>query len=59
MNYSWIILIALYIVLTHLIAQYIGRKRKIGYGKSVFWSVLLSPLIGLIITEMSPLKEGE
>ncbi len=59
MNYIWIILIALYIVLTHLIAQYIGRKRKIGYGKSIFWSVLLSPLIGLIITEMSPLKEGE
>ena len=38
------------LIATHLIAQYIGTKRKIGYGKSVFWSILLTPLIGLIIT---------
>ena len=50
MNYSWIIVIALYIVLAHLIAQYIGTKRKIGYGKSILWSVLFSPVVGLIIT---------
>ena len=53
MDYIWITIIVVYVVLTHLIAQYIGKKREIGYGKSVFWSVLLSPIIGLIITKMS------
>ncbi len=53
MNYIWIIIIALYIVLTHLVAQYIGAKREIGYGKSVFWSILLTPIIGFIITILS------
>jgi len=53
MNYIWIIIIALYIVLTHLIAQYIGAKREIGYGKSVFWSILGSPVLGFIITILS------
>ena len=53
MNYIWIAIIIIYIVLTHLIAQYIGVKREIGYGKSVFWSILLSPLVGFFITKMS------
>jgi len=53
MNYIWIIIIALYIVLTHLIAQYIGAKHEIGYGKSVFWSILFGPIIGFIITRLS------
>ena len=38
------------LIAAHLIAQYIGTKRKIGYGKSVFWSIVLTPLIGLVIT---------
>ena len=50
MNYTLIAAIVIYIVLTHLIAQYIGAKRKIGYGKSVFWSLFCSPIIGFIIT---------
>jgi Na+-driven multidrug efflux pump len=54
MNYvTWIIIVVLYIALTHLIAQHIGTKRKIGYGKSVLWSILLSPVIGFIITSLS------
>ena len=53
MDYVWIAIIVMYILLTHLIAQHIGAKREIGYGKSVFWSILFSPLIGLIITKMS------
>jgi Na+-driven multidrug efflux pump len=53
MNYIWILIIVLYIVLTHLVAQYIGTKRKIGYGKSVLISVLFSPIIGLICTLLS------
>ena len=46
----WILLIVIYIALTHIIAQYIGTKRKIGYGKSILFSVLFSPIIGLIVT---------
>ncbi len=53
MNYIWIAAIVVYIVLTHLIARYIGTKREIGYGKSIFWSILFSPIIGFIITNMS------
>ena len=51
MNLITIIIIGvLEIVVIHSIAQYIGTKRKIGYGKSVFWSIVLTPVIGLIIT---------
>lgn len=53
MEYTWIVIIVVYIILTHLIAKYIGAKREIGYGKSVFWSMVLTPIIGLIITKMS------
>jgi uncharacterized membrane protein YhaH (DUF805 family) len=53
MEYIWIAVTVVYIVLTHLIAKHIGAKREIGYGKSVFWSILFSPIIGLIITKMS------
>ena len=54
MNVITIIIIAvLEIVVIHSIAQYIGTKRKIGYGKSVFWSIVLTPIIGLIITMSS------
>jgi len=53
MEYIWIVIIVVYIVLTHLIAKHIGAKREIGYGKSVFWSMVFTPIIGLIITKMS------
>ena len=49
MNYIWILIIALYIILTHLVAKYIGAKRKIGYGKTVFWSLMISPIIMFFI----------
>ena len=56
MNYFWIIIIILYIVLTHLVAKYIGSKRKIGYGKTVFWSLMISPVIAaIIISKLSPM----
>jgi len=45
-----IIIIAIFIVATHLIAEHIGKKRKIGYNQSIFWSLLFSPIVGLIIT---------
>jgi hypothetical protein len=49
-EYYWIIAIINYIMLTHWIGKKYGTKRKIGYGKSIFWSVVLSPIIGIIIT---------
>jgi len=55
MEYIWIVVIVVYIILTHLIAKHIGANREIGYGKSVFWSMVLTPIIGLIITKMSKL----
>ncbi|MBN2481807.1 MAG: hypothetical protein JXB19_08710 [Bacteroidales bacterium] len=58
MTYKWIVLAAVYIVLTHMVAEYIGRKRKIGYGKTVLWSILLSPVIGIIIALTSPRIEN-
>ena len=59
MNYILIIIILLYITLTHLIAKYIGEKREIGYGMSIFWSVLLSPIIGFLITILSKQSDKE
>ena len=54
-----ILVAALYVVLTQLIAQYIGRKRRIGYGKSVLWSILFSPVVGLFVTLLSkPVKDA-
>ena len=53
MNYTWIAITIIYIVLTHLIAKNIGEKREIGYGKSILWSMVLTPIIGFFITKMS------
>jgi len=53
MNYTWIAIVVIYIVLTHLIAKNIGEKREIGYGKSILWSMVLTPIIGFFITKMS------
>lgn len=48
-----IVIIAIYILATHLIAEHIGKKRKIGYNQSVWLSILFSPIIGLIFTLFS------
>jgi len=42
-----------YIILTHFIAEYIGKNRAIGYGRSVFWCILLTPVIGIFIVLLS------
>ena len=42
-----------------LIVGAIGSGRKIGFGGAFFLSLLLSPLIGLIITLVSKNKEDE
>ena len=59
MNYIWILTIVLYIVLTHLVAKHLGEKRKIGYGKTVFWSLMITPIIMFLILIIynQPVKE--
>lgn len=42
-----------------LVVGFIGSSRKIGFGLSFFLSLILSPLIGLIITLVSKNKEEE
>ena len=44
--------IVLWIVLSILIASF-GRNRKIGFGRALLFSLLLSPLIGLIAVLLS------
>ena len=54
MNFIWFIAVALHFGLTYLIAKYIGTDRQIGYSKSIYWCILLSPIIGFIIVLSSP-----
>jgi uncharacterized protein YqgQ len=42
------------ILSTWIIPLYIGTKRELGYGKSMLSCVFLTPLIGIIITLISP-----
>ncbi len=53
-QYMVVFLLIVNVALAHLVAENIGRKRRIGYGKSVFWSILFSPIIGYFITLASP-----
>lgn len=58
MDFLWIIILVLYMLLTHWIAKHLGTRREIGYGNSVFWSILFSPIIGYFITIWSrPVKQ--
>lgn len=59
MDYIWILNLVLYIVLTHLVAKHLGEKRKIGYGKTVFWSLAITPIIMFLILKIfsQPVKE--
>ncbi len=53
-QYMVIALLLMNVFFAHVVAEQIGRKRRIGYGKSVFWSILFSPIIGFFITVASP-----
>lgn len=37
----------------------LGSNRRIGFGWALFWSIILGPLIGLIITLCSGKKKVE
>jgi len=54
MNYVWIITVVLFFLLTHLVAEKIGDKREIGYGKTVLWSLMPTPIIAFFIAISSP-----
>lgn len=52
------VLFLMFIGAAALIAQ-LGKKRKIGFGWSFALSLLLSPIIGLVITLLSKKNEVE
>lgn len=54
MKYDWITGVLIYLYATQLIAQAIGARREIGYRKSVYWCIVLTPIIGLVVTLLSP-----
>ncbi|HRG01193.1 MAG TPA: hypothetical protein PKZ75_08760 [Bacteroidia bacterium] len=59
MKYDWITGVLIYLYATQLIAQAIGTHREIGYSKSVYWCIVLTPIIGLVVTLLSPkIKKG-
>lgn len=54
MNKEEVILIfILDILISFLIAYFLGSRRKIGFGWSFFFSIFPHPIIGLIITLLS------
>ena len=42
-----------------LLVGVVGKDRKIGFGMSFLWAILLSPLIGLVIALLSDKKKKE
>ncbi|MES2131836.1 MAG: hypothetical protein V4506_05755 [Bacteroidota bacterium] len=54
MKYDWINVVLIYLYASAFVSQVIGEKRKIGYRKSAYWCLILTPFIGLIITLLSP-----
>lgn len=47
--------IIFWLVLAFVVA-YIGDSRRIGFGGALFWSLLLSPIVGFAITMASERK---
>lgn len=46
--------------LLNVLVGLVGSKRKIGFGWTFFWSLVFTPLVGLIIALISdPLPQGE
>ncbi len=46
--------LCLYGIGTYLVAEFLGRKRRIGYAQSLFWCLLLTPILGIWIILLSP-----
>lgn len=46
----------LWIILSFVVGS-LGSKRTIGYGWALFWSLIFSPIIGVVIVLCYPRKE--
>ena len=44
----------LFLSLCVVVAYFLGRKRHIGFGWSLFFSLFFSPIIGFLVTMLSP-----
>ena len=53
-----IVVLIIHILLCFGVAS-LGSNRRIGFGWALFWSIILGPLIGLIITLCSGKKQVE
>ena len=53
----WLIPLIMYLGICHLVASYVGAKKKIGFGKTLLISILFGPLIGLIVAAISQRHE--
>ena len=51
--FMFIIIIIIMLIIDFAIAYFLGRKRQIGFGWSLFFCFFLGPLIGFIITMLS------
>jgi hypothetical protein len=52
------VLLSLYVVAAVVIAYFLGKKRHIGPKWSLFFSVFLTPIIGLLLTAISPNQDA-
>lgn len=49
-----LMIIAMFTVIGFPISHFIGRKKRIGFGWTLFFSIFLTPVISLIAAIMSP-----
>ncbi len=54
MTINWLLIFIVHMILTHMIAEHLGKKRRIGYKWSLIWSLIFSPAIGYLVTVSSP-----
>ena len=55
-EYISILVFILWYVLALVVSEKIGKNRKIGLERSFFLSIILSPIIGYLITRFSAEK---
>jgi hypothetical protein len=59
MKYDWIKGVLIYLHATALVAQAFSDHQAVGYRKTVYWCIVLAPIIGLIVTLASTkIKKG-
>lgn len=53
---KFLLIIIAQVVISYLVAEYVGRGRKIGFGVSFIVCLIVSPIIGGIVTLLSSKK---